>query len=147
MPDENSIAGRVRRYAQVSTAVGGLAARLAGERYLGIGVNREVHAADLKAALGGLKGPLMKVAQILIITITLSAVACLPGVCSRRGAAFHPLLARLHRCACSRAARCVAAANSSRGDAQGQGNGLGSFKIYHHNKLLKQYLSHHWLSF
>ena len=65
MPDENSIAGRVRRYAQVSTAVGGLAARLAGERYLGIGVNREVHAADLKAALGGLKGPLMKVAQIL----------------------------------------------------------------------------------
>lgn len=65
MPDENSIAGRVRRYAQVGTAVGGLAARLAGERYLGIGVNREVHAADLKAALGGLKGPLMKVAQIL----------------------------------------------------------------------------------
>ena len=65
MPDENSLAGRVRRYAQVSTAVGGLAARLAGERYLGIGVNREVHAADLKAALGGLKGPLMKVAQIL----------------------------------------------------------------------------------
>ena len=65
MPDENSIAGRVRRYAQVSTAVGGLAARLAGERYLGIGVNREVHAADLKAALGGLKGPVMKVAQIL----------------------------------------------------------------------------------
>ena len=63
--EESTLAGRVRRYAQVSTAVGGLAARLAGERYLGISVDRTRHAADLKAALGGLKGPLMKVAQIL----------------------------------------------------------------------------------
>src|SRR5579862_4182295 len=55
----------MRRYAQVGTAVGGLAARLAGERYLGIGIDRERHAADLKAALGGIKGPLMKVAQLL----------------------------------------------------------------------------------
>jgi hypothetical protein len=30
MPEENSLTGRFRRYAQVSTAVGGLAARLAG---------------------------------------------------------------------------------------------------------------------
>ncbi len=45
--------------------MGGLAARLAGERYLGIPVDRERHAADLKAALGGIKGPLMKVAQLL----------------------------------------------------------------------------------
>ena len=36
-----------------------------GERYLGIAVDRERHAADLKAALGGIKGPLMKVAQLL----------------------------------------------------------------------------------
>src|SRR6202040_1716397 len=43
----------------------GLGARLAGERYLGIGVDRGRHAADLKAALGGIKGPLMKVAQLL----------------------------------------------------------------------------------
>src|SRR6266852_1839446 len=43
----------------------GLGARLAGERYLGIAVDRERHAADLKAALGGIKGPLMKVAQLL----------------------------------------------------------------------------------
>jgi predicted unusual protein kinase regulating ubiquinone biosynthesis (AarF/ABC1/UbiB family) len=55
----------VRRYAQVGTAVGGLAARLAGERYLGIALDRDRHAADLKAALGGIKGPLMKVAQLL----------------------------------------------------------------------------------
>src|ERR1700759_980726 len=63
--DEDSFTRRVRRYAQVGTAVGGLAARLAGERYLGIQVDRNRHAADLKAALGGIKGPLMKVAQLL----------------------------------------------------------------------------------
>ena len=65
MTDDDLFTGRVRRYAQVSTAMGGLAARLAGERYLGISVDRERHAADLKAALGGIKGPLMKVAQLL----------------------------------------------------------------------------------
>ncbi len=63
--ERNSVGGRWRRYARVSTAMGGLAARVAGERYLGMKVDRERHAADLKAALGGLKGPLMKVAQIL----------------------------------------------------------------------------------
>ena len=57
--------GRLRRYAKVTTAMGGLAARLAGEKYLGIKIDREQHASDLRVALGGLKGPLMKVAQIL----------------------------------------------------------------------------------
>src|ERR1700689_5984095 len=55
----------MRRYVRVSTAMGGLAARLAGERYLGVNMDRPRHAADLKAALGGIKGPLMKVAQLL----------------------------------------------------------------------------------
>src|SRR5215813_14646096 len=63
--DDNSFSGRVRRYAQVSTAMGGLAARLAGERYLGLNLDRGRHAAELRAALGGIKGPLMKVAQLL----------------------------------------------------------------------------------
>ena len=63
--DDNSFSGRVRRYAQVSTAMGGLAARFAGERYLGSSLDRGRHASDLKAALGGIKGPLMKVAQLL----------------------------------------------------------------------------------
>jgi len=63
--DDNSLTGRVRRYAQVSTAMGGLAARLAGERYLGLGLDRSRHAAELKSVLGGIKGPLMKVAQLL----------------------------------------------------------------------------------
>ena len=53
------------RYARVGRSVGGLAAKLAGERYLGMEIDRNVHAQDLRAALGGLKGPLMKVAQIL----------------------------------------------------------------------------------
>jgi predicted unusual protein kinase regulating ubiquinone biosynthesis (AarF/ABC1/UbiB family) len=65
VPDDDSIPGRVRRYARVSTAMGGLAARLAGERYLGIEIDRPKHAADLTRALGGIKGPLMKVAQLL----------------------------------------------------------------------------------
>ena len=57
--------GRIRRYAKVTSTMGGLAARIAGERYLGWDINREKHAADLRQALGGLKGPIMKVAQIL----------------------------------------------------------------------------------
>ena len=65
-PDEdNRLTGRVRRYARVGTAVGGLAARFAGERYLGLTADGEKNAEDLKRALGGLKGPLMKVAQIM----------------------------------------------------------------------------------
>ena len=65
MSDEDSFTGRVRRYARVGSAMAGLGARLAGERYLGLAIDRERHAADLRAALGGIKGPLMKVAQLL----------------------------------------------------------------------------------
>ncbi|MEK9672886.1 MAG: AarF/ABC1/UbiB kinase family protein [Rhodospirillaceae bacterium] len=57
--------GRVRRYAKVGGTFGGLAARVAGNRLFGIELDRGAHASELKAALGGLKGPLMKVAQIL----------------------------------------------------------------------------------
>ncbi len=63
--NENRIGSQVRRYARVGRSMGGLAAKLAGERYLGIEINQGDHAQDLRAALGGLKGPLMKVAQIL----------------------------------------------------------------------------------
>ncbi len=65
MADDDSLPGRIKRYARVSTTMGGLAARVAGERYLGIEIDRSRHAADLTKALGGIKGPLMKVAQLL----------------------------------------------------------------------------------
>jgi predicted unusual protein kinase regulating ubiquinone biosynthesis (AarF/ABC1/UbiB family) len=65
MTNDDTFTGRARRYARVGTAMAGLGARLGAERYLGVPIDRERHAADLKAALGGIKGPLMKVAQLL----------------------------------------------------------------------------------
>ena len=60
----SSVFGELRRLARTSGAVGGIAARVAGERF-GFRVNKGAHAEDLRAVLGGLKGPLMKVAQLL----------------------------------------------------------------------------------
>ena len=62
---ESSFFGEMRRMARTSGAVTGIAARVAGERFLGIKTNKDTHANDLKAILGGLKGPMMKVAQFL----------------------------------------------------------------------------------
>lgn len=63
--DKDSLPGRVKRYARVGATVGGLAARAIGGRVLGLPFDTLARASDLKDALGGLKGPLMKVAQIL----------------------------------------------------------------------------------
>jgi predicted unusual protein kinase regulating ubiquinone biosynthesis (AarF/ABC1/UbiB family) len=63
--EESTLGGRVKRYALVGRAVGGLAVELAGKRYLGLSLDRSRHASELASALGGLKGPLMKVAQLL----------------------------------------------------------------------------------
>ena len=65
MSDSSSLFGELRRFAKTSGAVGGIAARVAGERVFGIKTDRAAHAEDLKTILGGLKGPLMKVAQFL----------------------------------------------------------------------------------
>jgi predicted unusual protein kinase regulating ubiquinone biosynthesis (AarF/ABC1/UbiB family) len=65
MKESNTLRKRVNRYAKVSSAMAAIGARAAGQRYLGIDVNRQKQAKRLRAALGGLKGPLMKVAQIL----------------------------------------------------------------------------------
>ena len=59
------LGSRIARYGKVSTTMAGLAAKIAGERYLGIKIEREEHAQALTQALGNLKGPLMKVGQIL----------------------------------------------------------------------------------
>lgn len=65
MSEEKSLTGQMKRYARVGGAMAGVGARLAGARYLGMDLDKARHAEDLKRALGGLKGPLMKVAQIL----------------------------------------------------------------------------------
>ena len=66
-PDDesNRLGRRVQRYARVGTNVGGIAARIAGQYILGVDPDRDKNAAELARALGGLKGPIMKVAQLL----------------------------------------------------------------------------------
>jgi predicted unusual protein kinase regulating ubiquinone biosynthesis (AarF/ABC1/UbiB family) len=61
----NSLGGRIRRYVQVSTAMGGVGLRFGANRLLGAPLDRSRNAAALKRALGGVKGPLMKVAQLM----------------------------------------------------------------------------------
>jgi len=63
--NEDSLSGRIKRYTNVTSAVGGLMARLFGDRYLGVSIDAPQHAEDLTTTLGHLKGPLMKIAQIL----------------------------------------------------------------------------------
>lgn len=63
--EKSTIGNRVARYGRVSTTMAGLAARVIGEKYLGIEIKRGEHAQQLTQALGNLKGPLMKVGQIL----------------------------------------------------------------------------------
>jgi predicted unusual protein kinase regulating ubiquinone biosynthesis (AarF/ABC1/UbiB family) len=63
--EANRLSRRLQRYAQVGTNVGGMAAGMATRYVLGLTLNREKNAGALANALGGLKGPLMKVAQLL----------------------------------------------------------------------------------
>lgn len=63
--EKNRASGRMRRYARVGSAAGGLTARLLGQRYLGLPSDSSKNATELKQVLGNLKGPLMKVAQLL----------------------------------------------------------------------------------
>ncbi|MBS1093486.1 ABC1 kinase family protein [Gluconobacter wancherniae] len=62
--DNTGFMGELKRMARTSGAVGGIAARLAGNR-IGIKTDKVIHAEGLKSALGNLKGPLMKGAQLL----------------------------------------------------------------------------------
>lgn len=62
---EKRFLGRTRRVAEVGGSVASLALGMAGRRYLGIGTDLEQAAEKATTTLGGLKGPLMKVFQIL----------------------------------------------------------------------------------
>jgi predicted unusual protein kinase regulating ubiquinone biosynthesis (AarF/ABC1/UbiB family) len=63
--DENSLTGRLLRYANVGTGVGSAVARIAAGRLLGAEKGSAAEGQLLAEALGNLKGPLMKVAQLL----------------------------------------------------------------------------------
>jgi predicted unusual protein kinase regulating ubiquinone biosynthesis (AarF/ABC1/UbiB family) len=63
--EANRFSARAKRYARVGTNVGGVAARVATARVLGRKQDHTRNALDLAVALGGLKGPIMKVAQLL----------------------------------------------------------------------------------
>ena len=63
--EDNRFSARAARYMRVGTNVGAVAARVAGQRLFGLEGDRSKNAAELAAALGGLKGPIMKVAQLL----------------------------------------------------------------------------------
>ena len=63
--EANRFSARAARYARVGANVGGVAARIAGARLFGLDGKSASNAAALAQALGGLKGPLMKVAQMM----------------------------------------------------------------------------------
>ena len=63
--ERNRFSSRAARYAKVGTGMSGVAAKMIGARFFGMELQRDAHAGELAAALGNLKGPLMKVAQLL----------------------------------------------------------------------------------
>lgn len=63
--EANRFSARAARYARVGANVGGVAARIAGTRLFGLEGRNASNAEALARALGGLKGPLMKVAQLV----------------------------------------------------------------------------------
>ena len=63
--EDNRFSARAARYVRVGSNVGSVAARVAGQQLFGFEKNSAKDAAELAAALGGLKGPMMKVAQLL----------------------------------------------------------------------------------
>ncbi len=63
--EADRLSKRLQRYAKVGVAVGGLAANLGAKQFLGKSLDPDRHASELRGALGSLKGPLMKVAQLL----------------------------------------------------------------------------------
>jgi predicted unusual protein kinase regulating ubiquinone biosynthesis (AarF/ABC1/UbiB family) len=63
--EQNRLTARAARYLSVGGNIGSVAAKVAAQRLFGGENNSQANAAALAAALGGLKGPIMKVAQLL----------------------------------------------------------------------------------
>ena len=63
MDEINKLSKRVLRYANLGTSAGNIAIKLFGTKFLK--KEHEKNAAGFKNILGGLKGPIMKIAQLL----------------------------------------------------------------------------------
>ncbi|WP_068087033.1 ABC1 kinase family protein [Polycladidibacter stylochi] len=63
--ERNRFTARIGRYAKVGGNLSGVAAKMAGAKLFGYELDSAKNAAEIAEALGGLKGPLMKVAQML----------------------------------------------------------------------------------
>ncbi len=65
--EDNSLTGRLGRYARVGTSLSGVAMQVGVRKLAGGELMSEANAADLAKALGNLKGPLVKAAQLLAV--------------------------------------------------------------------------------
>ena len=63
--DKDKFSKRASRYIQLTGQVGGLLAKLGANKYLGVDINKNKHALNLKKNLGEIKGPFMKIAQLV----------------------------------------------------------------------------------
>jgi Predicted unusual protein kinase len=96
MNENNRLSGRLRRYGQVGGRAAGFGLRATGSLIRGRGLNNDELADQLVASLGELRGPLVKVAQIL---------ATIPDAVPAR---FQDAFAKLHAHAPSMGKRFVA---------------------------------------
>lgn len=65
MSEKDQFSSRLKRYVDVSTALGGAALKFAGNQLFGWSVDDQKQALSIAQALGQLKGPVMKIAQML----------------------------------------------------------------------------------
>jgi len=63
--ERNRFSGRATRYARVGGNMSGIAAKMIASRMFGGSIDHDRNAQEITKALGNLKGPLMKVAQLL----------------------------------------------------------------------------------
>jgi len=63
--DKDKFSKRASRYIQLTGQVGGLLVKLGANRFLGVDIDKNKHALNLKKDLGEVKGPFMKIAQLI----------------------------------------------------------------------------------
>jgi hypothetical protein len=85
--EANRFSARAARYARVGANMSGVAARIAGARLFGLTLDRGQNALELATALGGLKGPIMKVPSHATIPTPAAGVRQRADEAAERGAA------------------------------------------------------------